>query len=326
MQVCSQFWDQHQHPGQVPFLRFFLSFLLVRVSVPSTTQKNKKTILFDPSAMIPLSSSSHSSDVVILASQQHDRHHLLGASPSSSPASRERRSVSPKRRNDRDQSCSSLATTISTSSRSSTSSSKKSVRFSEEDMTGEWDTEASAQQAVLSVEYSDSCLKELTMDDIRSIWWTKDELEGNRSRQRELIREFQTYHPDYREQLQNLYRDCSSLTITQVLRRKSAEGIIQQKDIYIRGLESKLSKVSVSYRRRHVKKVLDLQHQGGIPHEHSDICRHGKSTEEFLSENSIKNSRPCQMIARLLACVDAVQAQSLSSSDVVDGEKRLKKR
>ena len=148
----------------------------------------------------------------------------------------------------------------------------------------------------------------LTDEDIRSIWWSSDEIEEHSCERRELMHQFQSEQPGFGEQYCALYRNCARLTISQVARMKSVRLLIfgqQQTQDHrasndndeddIRGLESRLTRAVAHYRKQHVQHLVGMQNE--------------VASDEKLSAQSLQSSRSASIIARLWAQADAIQAR-----------------
>lgn len=158
----------------------------------------------------------------------------------------------------------------------------------------------------------------LTDEDIRSVWWSTDELDEQSCERRQLVQQFQNERPEYSQQYCTLYNNCARLSISQIARMKSVRLLIfgkhqQQKQATvndgidrasavscndeddIRGLESRLTRAVAHYRKNHVQQIVRMQNE--------------MSSDEKLSAQSLQSSRSASIIARLWAQADAMQAR-----------------
>jgi hypothetical protein len=146
---------------------------------------------------------------------------------------------------------------------------------------------------------------ELQLDMKNELWWTSDELKESSGERKNLIKQFvqeklephqnqenqEQKNETVNKKLSALYKDCSCMNVVQVLRSKSNKQLLIE-IAEMRGLEAKFCRSISENRRRHALTILSVA--GAL-----------EITEDSLSRRSAQSSRPSQILARVLAQVDA---------------------
>jgi hypothetical protein len=131
-------------------------------------------------------------------------------------------------------------------------------------------------------------------DEIKSdIWWSAEEI---RSKSLERKRLAKAFRKELEEGFCALYKNCESLSFSQVMRTKTAKQLLFEATDADerRGLEMGLSIQVLKKRKQHVLWILSIKEEG--------------APDEILSAASAKSSRASQMLARVLAQLDKVEA------------------
>eukprot|EP00339_Tiarina_fusa_P018737 CAMPEP_0117081910 /NCGR_PEP_ID=MMETSP0472-20121206/57711_1 /TAXON_ID=693140 ORGANISM="Tiarina fusus, Strain LIS" /NCGR_SAMPLE_ID=MMETSP0472 /ASSEMBLY_ACC=CAM_ASM_000603 /LENGTH=190 /DNA_ID=CAMNT_0004809993 /DNA_START=56 /DNA_END=628 /DNA_ORIENTATION=+ len=137
-------------------------------------------------------------------------------------------------------------------------------------------------------------------DSIRAnVWYTADEKNARGQECRDLVKDYRasSNNPSEIDQdFSTLYKDCSSLSATQVLRTKVVRNTLSEMahSDGLRGLEVKLAKTMSQHRKQHIQTMLSIKEQG--------------ASEEVLAGSSAQSSRASQILARVLAQIDAREA------------------
>ena len=146
---------------------------------------------------------------------------------------------------------------------------------------------------------------ELQLDMKNELWWTTDEQRESSNERKDLIKQFVKEKLELQQnqqkqeqngetvdkKLSTLYKDCCCMNVTQVLRSKANKQLLME-IADMRGLEAKFCRSISENRRRHAQSVLSMAGTLEI-------------SEDFLSMRSAQSSRPSQILARVLAQVDA---------------------
>ena len=132
---------------------------------------------------------------------------------------------------------------------------------------------------------------DLTDADVQNMWWMSEDFDRAKSAQRQWAKEFKTENEDFVKSYLELYKSCATLSISQVLRTKTAKQILCN-NYNIRGLEFRLSKAMSAHRSLYISALLDG----------TDTC------EDLICARLTKISKLSKTMARLLALSDAKQA------------------
>mmetsp|Transcript_83610 Transcript_83610/g.125381 ORF Transcript_83610/g.125381 Transcript_83610/m.125381 type:complete len:216 (-) Transcript_83610:151-798(-) len=143
---------------------------------------------------------------------------------------------------------------------------------------------------------------ELSEDIKNELWWSPEEVKDSNRERKSLVKQFvagaaqsddgEGDHSEVEKKIVELYKSCSSMSVSQVLRSKSNKQFLSEvaSSDGLRGLEVKLCRTVARHRRQHVQSMLSVI---------------GSGDDELLSGKSMQSSRTSQILARVLAQVDA---------------------
>jgi hypothetical protein len=130
------------------------------------------------------------------------------------------------------------------------------------------------------------------------VWWTNEEKDARGQECKALVKDFrENGASEIDQEFITLYKDCSFLSPTQVLRTKVARQTLSevaQKE-GLRGLEVKLARSMSQRRKHHIQSMLSIKEQG--------------ASDEILAGSSAQSSRASQIFARVVAHIDAREAR-----------------
>jgi hypothetical protein len=163
-----------------------------------------------------------------------------------------------------------------------------------------------AQEAFSTTKLIESA-DDFSLDTRRELWWTSEELKEFSKERKDLVKQFVADQQEQRQQeddatvdkkIAALYKHCSSLNVSQVLRSKANKQLlVDMADV--RGLEGKLSRSISRHRKQHVQSILSMVGQ--------QQQQQGDSGQFLLSAKAAQSSRTSQILARVLALADAKQ-------------------
>jgi hypothetical protein len=131
-------------------------------------------------------------------------------------------------------------------------------------------------------------------DEIKSdLWWSAEEIRSKSLERKRLARDLRK---ETEEGFCAVYKNCQSLCFSQVMRTKAAKQMLFEATGVDerRGLEMSLSKHAMRKRKHHVLSILSMKGEG--------------APDEILSAASAQSSRASQIIARVLAQLDKIEA------------------
>jgi hypothetical protein len=152
------------------------------------------------------------------------------------------------------------------------------------------------------------CADDFSNETRRELWWTPQELKSHSDERKAFVKKF-VADQDQKQQdddgqndsvdkkVAALYKQCSSFNVSQLLRYKANKQFVVDM-ASVRGLEAKLSRSIRQHRKQHVQTILSLV-------EKQHLQEDSRSGEFLLAAISADSSRKSQILARVLAQVDA---------------------
>jgi len=133
--------------------------------------------------------------------------------------------------------------------------------------------------------------------DKAALWWSRKDRDSFSKACHETIQKFRDDHKDEVDHYLEVFDHC-----TESPSAASSEYLEQAKiklPAHVRGLEWGLTPCVRTQRRRHVHEVLDVQDQvQGL---------NASMRDRLLSSRSLRSSRPCRLMARILGDVDTAE-------------------
>lgn len=149
-----------------------------------------------------------------------------------------------------------------------------------------------------------------------SMWWSRSEREEISETCRDEILDFRRHHTGAVEHFSSVFVHCQkspSLESSDYL-----ESATIDLPLTIRGLEWGFAPSTISLRRSHVRQLLSIQDK---MHALSPEMR-----DRVLSSRSLRSSRPCRVLARILGEGDARDCDSLSSERPKIDQRKCRKK
>jgi hypothetical protein len=148
---------------------------------------------------------------------------------------------------------------------------------------------------------SNACHSDLNKQEL---WWTKQERASMTESYRATVKSFRKEHKNQVQHYKDIFEHCTQTPSESS--NEYFETATIDVPLQVRGLETGIIPSIKAHRREHVQTVLDIQDQ---------LWRlNSEMRGRVLGARSMKSSRPCRVMARLLGEGDAVVGASLLPS------------